>query len=235
MLPVPVRRILSILLATCPLVACSGKTLSSGGSPDASAEGGSGAACVNVELSSYDRSCNVDADCVEITSGTICNGNCECGGSVINVDGQARYQSQVAGIMSGDCPCFDSGNPTCVDHTCTICAPGSGGSCGVTAVDAGPPPSDAATCVNIDLSTYDQSCTQSSDCVSVTAGTLCSGECACRGSLINVDGQARYNQAITGIVPAMCACPSWGEPACVQDRCVFCGFTPNQPGCPDGG
>src|SRR5580704_3121666 len=114
MLPVSVRLILSIVLATCPVLACSGKTLSSSG-PDASAEGGSGdgAACVNVELSSYDQSCNVDADCVEITSGTICNGSCACGGSAINVDGKARYQSQVAGITTAGCPCAYPGNPTC--------------------------------------------------------------------------------------------------------------------------
>ena len=234
MLPVPLRLILSLALATCPVLACSGKTLSSGGT-DASAEAGDGAACVNVVLSSYDQSCNVDSDCVEITSGTVCNGSCECGGSVINVDGQARYQSQVAGLTSGDCPCFDSGNPTCVNHTCTICAPGAGGSCGVTTDDAGPPPTDATTCVNIDVSVYDQSCTQSSDCAEVTAGMVCTGECACGGSLINVDGQARYNQATTAIVSAMCACPTWGEPYCVQNRCAFC-LGPNQAaGCPDGG
>jgi len=234
MLPLPVRLVLSLLLATCPLAACTGKTVSSGGSPD----GGSGddASCVNVELSSYDQSCNVDSDCVEITSGTICNGSCECGGSVINIDGQARYQSQVAGITSGDCPCANSGNPSCVNHTCTLCDPGAGGSCTVTVDDAGPPSRDAAaTCVDIDVTTYDQSCTQSSDCLEITAGMFCTGGCSCGGSLINVDGQARYNQAISGIVPGACSCPAWGAPTCVQDKCVFC-LGPNPaPGCPDGG
>jgi hypothetical protein len=232
MLPVPVRLILSLVLATGPVLACSGKTLSSGGT-DASA-GDDGAACVNVELSSYDQSCNVDSDCVEITSGTICNPSCECGGSVINVDGQARYQSQVAGITPSGCPCAYGGNPTCVNHTCTLCEPGPGGSCDVTADDAGQPSSDAAECVNVDVSSYDQSCTQSSDCIEVTAGMVCTGECSCGGSLINVDGQAHYNQATAGIVPATCSCTTWGEPTCVQNKCVFC-LGANQPGCPDGG
>lgn len=229
------RFVLSFVLATCPVLACSGKTVSSASSPDASDEGGTGdgAGCVNVELSSYDKSCNVDTDCVEITSGTICNGSCECGGSAININGQARYQAQVAGITPSGCPCFDGGKPTCVNHTCTLCTPGSGGSCSVT-VDAGPPPADAAACVNIEVSTYDQSCTTSSDCVEVTAGMVCTGECSCGGSLINVDGQPRYDEATAGIVPAMCSCPTWGEPACVQDKCVFC-LGSNQPGCPDGG
>jgi hypothetical protein len=201
----PARQLLSLVLAICPVLACSGKTLSSGDAPDASAEGGAGdgGACVNVELSSYDQSCSVDSDCVEITSGTICNGICECGGSVINVDGQARYQAQVAGITTSGCPCAYPGSPKCVNHTCALCEPGAGGSCSVTVADAGPPPPvDAAACVNVDVSTYDQSCTQSSDCVEVTAGMVCTGGCSCGGSLINADGQARYDQAIAGIVPA---------------------------------
>lgn len=233
MLRLPVRVVLSVALATSSIVACSGKTLVSGASPDASAEGGSGdgAVCVNVVLSSYDQTCNVDTDCVEITSGTICNGSCECGGSVINIDGQSRYQSQVAPITPSGCPCAYDGNPKCINHSCTLCAPGAGGACEVTADDAGPPPADAAACVNIDVSSYDQSCMQSSDCIVVTDGMVCTGECACGGSLINVDGQARYEQATAGIVPAVCSCPAWGEPTCVQDRCVFC----LEPGCGDGG
>jgi hypothetical protein len=232
-----VRLILSIVLATCPVLACSGKTLSSGGSPDAAPEGGSGdgAACVNVELSSYDQSCNVDSDCVEITSGTICNGSCECGGSVINIDGQARYQSQVAGITASGCPCAYPGNPACVNHTCTLCEPGAGGSCGVTTDDAGPPPGDAAACVNIDVTTYDQSCTTSADCVEITSGMVCTGDCTCGGAVINVDGQSRYDQQIAGIMTGLCACPTFGEPVCVQDRCVLCLGPDPAAGCPDGG
>jgi len=225
------RLLLAPALAAGLLVACAGRTTASSGAPDGAA--GDGAACVSVELSSYDQSCNVDADCVEITSGSVCNGSCQCGGSAINVDGESRYRSQVAGITAGECPCFAGGNPTCVDHTCTLCSPGPGGSCGVIARDAGAP---SRTCVNVDASTYDQSCAQDSDCIDVTAGMLCSGECACGGSLINVDGQARYAQAVASIVSAACGCPTAGVPTCVQDRCVFCGIPGYEaPGCPDGG
>ena len=105
----------------------------------------------------------------------------------------------------------------------------------MTVNDAGPPPGDAAACVYIDVSTYDQSCTRTSDCVAITAGMVCTGECECGGALINVDGQARYDQAISAIVPPMCACPTWGNPTCAGGRCVYCGITPSQPGCPDGG
>jgi hypothetical protein len=80
-----------------------------------------------------------------------------------------------------------------------------------------------------------QSCNVDSDCVEITSGTVCNGSCECGGSVINVDGQARYNQATAGIVPGACSCPAWGSPTCVQDKGVFC-LGPNlAPGCPDVG
>jgi hypothetical protein len=83
--------------------------------------------CVNVDLSTYDRSCNKDSDCVEITSGMMCPGGCSCGGSAINVDGLCRYDQTVAPLASSggvcNCPadfgaCCRAGR--CVDDFCCL-------------------------------------------------------------------------------------------------------------------
>ena len=227
----------------CLLAACTGKTtFVSAPSPDGGDDEDSALACVNVDPSTYDRSCNQDSDCIDISPGDICPGSCGCGGAAVNVDGQARYDAATAGLLTGSCPCFYAGVPTCIAHTCTLCEPGPGGTCPGTS-DAGPPPADAAVeaepdageCVTIDLSTYDRSCQQTSDCVDITSGTLCSGDCLCGGSAINVDGQARYQQAISGLVPGGCGCPYFGSPTCVLGQCVICGNVNQSPGCPDGG
>jgi hypothetical protein len=234
-----------------PLGACGGKASTESGS-HTSADGGQGggsgggsgggddaATCVDVDLSSYDQSCNQDSDCVGITAGEICSGSCGCGGAVINVDGQARWAAATAGLLTGDCPCFSPGQPTCIAHVCTLCEPGAGGNCSVTTDDAGPPPEDSGNvCVTVNLSSYDLSCQQTSDCIAITSGTLCSNGCLCGGSAINVDGQAQYEQAISALPSGEeCGCPYSGSPACVQGECVICGGyqVPQPSGCPDGG
>ena len=104
--------------------------------------------------------------------------------------------------------------------------------------DAGPPPEDADVCVTVDPSTYDRSCQQTSDCIDITSGTLCSSGCLCGGTAINVDGQAQYEQAISALPPGeACGCPYFGMATCVQGQCVICGGPQAQQpiGCPDGG
>jgi hypothetical protein len=96
---------------------------------------------------------------------------------------------------------------------------------------------DGAVCVDIDLATYDQSCTTSSDCVDITSGTLCSTGCLCGGSTINNSGNARYEAAIAQLssVGPVCGCPFFGQPECLHGTCIICdGPTPN-PACNDGG
>jgi hypothetical protein len=88
--------------------------------------------------------------------------------------------------------------------------------------DAGPPPPVIDGCVDIVLSTYDQSCQKSSDCIGITAGEVCTGGCACGGAVINVSEEARYNQAIAGIQSEGCPCPPPGMPTCVQGTCTTC-------------
>ena len=101
---------------------------------------------------------------------------------------------------------------------------------GVWTNDAG------AACVDIDLSTYDTSCVENIDCISIQSGEVCSGNCACGGSPVSASEQARYEQATGGIVFADCPCVSGGLLECIAGTCVICGYGPNQPaGCPDAG
>lgn len=120
-------------------------------------------------------------------------------------------------------------------------AASTGGSSGSSASDGsagsdGSSNDAAPKCVNVDLSTYDQSCQADSDCVIVTGGAICSNGCACGGSIINVAGLARYNAATAGVKPLQCPCATAGVPRCIAGRCTICGFGPNRPpGCGDGG
>jgi hypothetical protein len=88
-----------------------------------------GGVCINVDLSSFDMSCNVDSDCARVSSGTLCSANCLCGGSTINIDGEARYRATVASLPhSGPpCNCGAFNKPRCVHGptggTCTLCPP----------------------------------------------------------------------------------------------------------------
>jgi hypothetical protein len=79
------------------------------------------AACVDIDLSTYDRSCNVASDCIEINSGVLCPGACMCGGSTINKSGQARYDAAISSIQTTACPCPAQSPPACVNGQCTVC------------------------------------------------------------------------------------------------------------------
>jgi hypothetical protein len=226
---------------------CGGKQI--GTSPDAgaSSEGGvivepDGAVCVDVVLSSYDQSCDQDSDCISITTGVLCS-ECLCGGSPVNKSGEARYQAQVDPLISRagglTCGCPAGAVPQCLDHTCTVCGPGStepacgGGDGGTIVSDAS---ADGPGCVDIMASSYDQSCKTASDCIIITAGDVCSGACACGGATINKSSQAAYEAALDGITPAGCPCPASGQPECIGGTCTICGpGSESQPGCPDGG
>jgi hypothetical protein len=229
----------SLLLASVVFAGCVGRT-SSAGSGDGGGGGGSGSgsgggSCVDIDLSSYDVSCKADTDCIEITSGQVCSGSCTCGGSSVNASEQARYQAQLSSLQLGQCACPEEPQPQCLGNVCTICrgAPSDPPACGTTTVDAG---LDGPACVNVDLSTYDQSCQTSSDCADITSGEICAGSCECGGSAINNSGLARYQATIAALgTSSECPCPADGALACIQNKCTICGFGPNQPqGCPDG-
>jgi hypothetical protein len=102
---------------------------------------------------------------------------------------------------------------------------------------------DAAVCVEIDPTTFDQSCQMDRDCLAIAAGTFCSGmpPCFCPFAVINADGDGRYQaliqQAEQLAAPTHgCFCPASGAPRCIQGSCALCGgASPSHAGCPDGG
>ncbi len=94
---------------------------------------------------------------------------------------------------------------------------------------------EGGACVNIDLSTYDQSCSLDGDCILVAAGNLCPGACGCPASPINVKEQARYEAAVAPAHLLACPCAYPGSPRCVQNKCTLCTPNSTEPGCFDGG
>jgi len=248
-----VLRALSLpALATCLLLACGGKTeggpsggSSSGGSSSSgggsSGSGGSSSGgvssgsssgsvvgCVFVDLSTYDQSCKQASDCIAVASGEVCADQCNCPQSVVNASEQGRYDQAISSIQSGTCFCSNEPLPQCIDNQCTLDTS--------VAIDAGPTP-DSGVCVDVDPTTFDRSCKADTDCIDVTTGVLCTGQCACGGTPINVDGQATYDAEVAPLgTGTACPCPPDGVTRCLQNQCTLCGFGPNQPaGCPDGG
>jgi hypothetical protein len=226
-----------------------------GGGGDAAADAsrsddGRGAMCVDVDLGSYDQSCASDSDCTFIRAGQVCSGQCDCGSSLINVAGEARYEGAIAGLSLQACPCDEPGIKRCLGGRCTLCdfGPNAPAACiddggpaqdtGVTVdtgveIDAGP------ICVFIDPSTYDRSCVEDIDCIGITAGKICTGGCQCGGAAINASEQARYNAAIAPVgMGGICPCPAFGPIRCAMGQCTVCSFglnPPPPPGCGDGG
>ena len=97
-------------------------TLDDSGSA-AAEDSGSPAACMIV-ATSYDQSCEVDSDCVEVTSGNYCTGpQCMCGGSAISGGALAQFTADTARVHDGGggiaCPCAASFGPCCRSGTCT--------------------------------------------------------------------------------------------------------------------
>jgi hypothetical protein len=98
---------------------------------------------------------------------------------------------------------------------------------GVMAVDGGVyyccPCADAGpACVNVDLSTYDRSCSRDSECmtISTTGIACCIGSCS--AAAINADSGARYWQAIAGLPSCgLSGCPNDQGPACIHGMCTY--------------
>jgi hypothetical protein len=88
-------------------------------------------------------------------------------------------------------------------ETCPICAPPDAGS---------------GSC-SISATSYDRSCTQSSDCVAVYSGALCGSSCICANSAINVEAQAQYETDLSASTFARCPCPSGPAVACTGGTC----------------
>jgi hypothetical protein len=237
------------LVAAVVLGACGGKTGSTpgdagvgegheAGQASDGAVGDDGGTCIDVDTSTYDLSCQQASDCITVSAGRICDGySCLCGGSTINASGQARYEAAIASLRPTDagpfCECPASIAPHCLQGTCVVCdgLPSDPPECHSTATDAG---ADGAECVDVDLSTYDRSCASATDCIGVTAGVICPGQCQCGGAAVNQSEQNRYRITIDrlGAAPA-CPCFAGGPVGCVEGQCVVC--NPGGPACPDGG
>ena len=77
--------------------------------------------CVFIDPTDYSTDCNVSTDCALISEGQVCSGDCECGGSPINIAGLNQYNEATSGIQFGDCPCAATPNPACSNGTCVSC------------------------------------------------------------------------------------------------------------------
>lgn len=186
-----------------------------------------GGVCVDIELSSYSQTCTTASDCALIAVGNICStaGPCAaCPSTPINSSGLAQYTSAISGLsITGTCECAGEPVPSCVHGTCTVC--GLGSTDPACSSDAGAA-LDANVCVNVELSTYDQSCTTASDCVTITAGEICTDSCACGGSTINKSGQGRYDEQIASLdahggMGGVCHCPVEKVPECLHGTCTI--------------
>src|SRR5258708_1442462 len=78
-------------------VSSSGAGTSSGGTT-ASYDAGH---CVDLDVLTYDTSCEVDSDCIDVTAGRICDSYpCTCGGTAISAIGQSRYDAALASALA---------------------------------------------------------------------------------------------------------------------------------------
>jgi hypothetical protein len=186
--------------------------------------------------------CSIEAGAFPGTPGTCGNQACGAGGAcVATTSGGACFYAQAEASSSGGALCIapDCGNIFCKPG-CS-CVDMASGACRCSESP------DGGACVDIDVSTYDTSCHGDSDCINVTAGTICEGyNCICGGAAINADGQSRYNMTLSSIHPGRgpaCGCPYLGAARCVQGPsggvCTYCPSSisgaPIPPGCPDGG
>ncbi len=217
--------------------ASSGEGASGGSGSSAHEAGTDGATCVNTDLSIYDRSCQQSADCVSIANRAVCSGyDCVCaGGAAINVAGLASYRAALASVHPGTgpvCNCPASPVPQCLGGVCTPCTGlrSDPPACHSIA-DAGP---DGSMCVQVDLTTYDQSCETVSDCMSVTEGVLCPDSCACGGAAVNISEALRYQEALLARGSSIaCPCAAPRPITCIENKCVLCPLGPQGPVCPD--
>ncbi len=202
----------------------------SGSSVGSATASGSGS-CVDVTVPPSALTCESDSDCTIVATGQLCSTSCFCPLSPVNNASaagiRAQYPVQTGGIA---CGCLIDGAPRCLSGVCTLCSGGPDDPSGCndggistgddSGIVIGVPDASTGTCVEIDLSDYSTTCNTASDCISINTGSVCDGSCACGGSLINVSGQAAYEQAIAGITFAGCPCAEQ-LPSCVNGECAF--------------
>jgi hypothetical protein len=196
----------------------SGVKAADSGADTGTTDGGS--KCVDFEPTPSDLACGSDQDCALVRSGEVCKGQCSCGDTPVNAGAAARFASDVAPLDLASCPCAFPGEARCLAGQCALCGPGSNQPAGCADAAAPPPGTDGGMCVDIDLSTYDQSCVLASDCIVILTGQVCSSECTCGGSPVNASEQRRYDEATSGITFRKCSCPIETAPSCVGNKCI---------------
>jgi len=243
----PVARAITPLLVAALVGACGARSVlyeevspagnGDGGTPRDSAtradvsSGRDGASCVDVTLTAADLACATDSDCALAESGQVCTGSCGCGDTPMNSAAAARVAAETASIVTDACPCVAVADPVCTAGQCTRgClggCPADGGATGEggATAEGGTPADGGATCVNIDPTTYDQSCRRPRDCMLIVAGDVCDGACSCGTAAINVSGRSEYESATSGITLVACHCAPLPVD-CVGNTCVVPGAPP---------
>ena len=83
-----------------------------------------GPKCVDVDLTGYDVSCATAGDCMNILSGTVCDGACECRGANIvgvSMTNQSQYAATLSGISLSQCHCLGPSPAQCIAGQCVNC------------------------------------------------------------------------------------------------------------------
>ena len=142
------------------------------------------------------------------------------------------YGSTGTGYDSNGCPtcpiCAPPPSDACVVPVCNLpnCAVGStivpqyGPDGCETCSICVPPDAGSGACSSISAASYDQSCTQASDCVAVYSGALCGDSCACANSAISTGAQSQYNSDLSASTYERCPCASPPPVACTSGTCA---------------
>ncbi len=186
--------------------------------------------CVDIAVTPSELACEADTDCELVPTGEVCTGQCGCGGTAVNEAAVQTIEAELAPVHLAPCPCPAPPAPRCSHHQCVTCGygPNQPPECEDAGVeptaDASPPTGgkDASTCVDIDIATYSTSCTQTSDCIVIGSGELCSHECYCPTTPVSASEQQRFDDATAGITFGACSCPAYPAPQCFRGQCVVC-------------
>ena len=165
----------------------------------------------NLSADSYDQSCVLNSDCLEITTGHVCT-PCSCPGAAINKRERSAYERDAERALT-----------TCDENALTdSCQP-----CKSTRAIC----NDANACesvsvVAISAASFDQSCEQDADCLKITTGDVCNVECMCPDAAINVADSQEYMDAVAaascGASESTCSvgCQDMA-PSCVDSVCTL--------------
>lgn len=182
-----------------------GGAVGSGGVSSSGGQGGSsagGAPTSTIQLvTSYDRVCTNDGECVLVAEGDVC-GCPGCHNAAIAGGAQAAWDADRKRIY---CP-LPSVPMVCPAFACVAMLP---------------------ACVNglcvaryrrdIDATNYDASCRANTDCNLIYTGEVCSS-CRCGTAAVNASGYAEYQKDVAGVqctpVPAACDCAARTSVSC---------------------